>query len=338
MKLIIQIPCYNEAKTLPVTVGALPRELPGVDAIELLVIDDGSQDGTSDVARGLGVHHLLRFPVNRGLAAAFAAGLDTALQLGADIVVNTDGDNQYEGSDIARLIEPILEGQAEMVIGERTGSGVGEFSPLKRRLQRLGSWTVRRLSGTSIRDAASGFRAFSRDAAMRLNVFTDFTATLETIIQAGKKNLAVCSVPIRTNPATRPSRLFRSMPQYLARSIASLIRISALYQPFRVLAILGIGLILAGGVGILRFLVDYFAGHGSGKVQSLLLSAALVGMGFQGLLVALVADLIGANRRLLEEILYRLRRVEGSRSSGSRGRSAAASSEPTDDRASPSAP
>jgi glycosyltransferase involved in cell wall biosynthesis len=310
VKLIIQIPCYNEAHTLPETLRALPRELPGIDSIETLVIDDGSEDGTSDVARSLGVQHLVRFPVNRGLAAAFAAGLDAALQLGADIIVNTDGDNQYDGRDIQRLIEPILQGRAEMVVGERTGPGVDEFSVVKRRLQRFGSWTVRQLSGTAIRDAASGFRALSREAAMQLNVFTDFTATLETIIQAGKKNLAVCSVPVRTNPATRNSRLFRGIPQYLLRSMSSLVRIYVLYQPFRVLALIGLLLILGGSLGIGRFLLAYFSGNGSGKIQSLLLSAALVGMGFQGLLIALVADLIGANRRLLENILYRLRRLE----------------------------
>jgi glycosyltransferase involved in cell wall biosynthesis len=338
MKLIIQIPCFNEAQTLPQTVGDLPRHLPGIDAIEWLVIDDGSTDGTSDVARGLGVHHLVRFPVNRGLAAAFAAGLDRALQLGADIIVNTDADNQYDGQDIVRLLEPILEGRADIVIGERTGPGVEQFSGLKRRLQRLGTWSVRRLSGTRVQDAASGFRALSREAAMQLNVFTDFTATLETIIQAGQKNLAVCSVPVRTHPATRRSRLFRSIPEYLARSSSSLLRIYLLYQPFRVLAGIGLVLILAGSVGIGRFLFYYFTGDGSGKVQSLLLSAALVGMGFQGLLVALVADLIGANRRLLESLLYRLRRLESASAPGPRDRAAEPGSPQTSEPVLPGAP
>ena len=265
MKLVIQIPCYNEAETLPRVVAALPKELPGIDVIEVLVIDDGSDDGTSDVARSLGVQHLVRFPVHRGLAAAFAAGLDAAVQLGADVIVNTDGDNQYDGRFIGSLIEPILEGRAEMVIGERTGPGVAEFSGLKRGLQRLGSWSVRSLSGTSVPDAASGFRALSREAALRLNVFSDFTSTHESIIQAGKKNLAIASVPVGTNPATRPSRLFKSLPEYLARSIPGVVRIYVLYRPFRVLAGIGAVLIAAGSIGIFRFLIYYFTGNGTGR-------------------------------------------------------------------------
>lgn len=310
VKLIIQIPCYNEEASLAETLTALPRELPGVDVIESLVIDDGSTDGTADVARASGATYLLRFPVNLGLARAFSAGLDAALKLGADVIVNTDADHQYPGSEIGRLVAPILAGDAEMVIGDRMPHRSRHFGPAKRLLQRLGSWAVRQLSGTSVPDAASGFRAFSRRAALRLNVFTQFTYTLETIIQAGKKHIPIGHVQVETNPERRPSRLFSSMGAYVRRSASTMIRIYALYEPLRVFWRLG-GLCLAGGTLIgIRFLFDYFADGGTGHVQSLILAAVLLIVGFQTMLIGLVADLIGSSRSLLEDTLVRVRELE----------------------------
>ncbi len=310
MKLIIQIPCYNEEKTLPVTLANIPRQVEGVDEVEILVIDDGSTDRTVEVAREHGADHIVRLTNNKGLAEAFMAGLDAALRLGADIIVNTDGDNQYNGADIARLIRPIVEGKADMVVGDRQIDTIEHFSPAKKTLQKLGSWVVRQVSGTDVPDATSGFRALSREAAMRMNVVSRFTYTLETIIQAGKKNIALTSVPVRTNEKLRESRLFGSMWGYIKRSVGTIFRIYAMYEPLRTFAIIGT-LIFGSGAAIgVRFLYFYLTGHGGGHVQSLILAAILSIVGFQVIMIGLLADLIGANRRLLEDALYRLKRIE----------------------------
>lgn len=308
-KLIIQIPCLNEAESLPETIAALPRSLPGVDEIEFLVIDDGSEDGTADVARQLGVHHIVRFPQNQGLARAFSAGMDAALKLGADIIVNTDADNQYDARDIPALIAPILEGKADMVVGDRGPADLEHFSPSKRILQFYGSWVVRGLSGTTVPDAASGFRAFDRRAALRLNVISDFTYTLETLVQAGKKQLAVAHVPVRTRK-TRPSRLFRSIPDYLRRSFITLVRIYSLYEPIRVFWTIGTTMIVLGFLLGLRFVIYSLLYGPQGLVQSLILAASLSIIGVQTVLMGLIADLIAASRSLTEDTLLRVRKIE----------------------------
>jgi glycosyltransferase involved in cell wall biosynthesis len=311
LKLIIQIPCFNEEKSLPVTLKELPRQLEGVDEIEWLIINDGSKDRTVQVARELGVDHIVNFTNNKGLAEGFMAGLDACLKLDADIIVNTDADNQYHAGDIGKLIEPILKKQADMVIGDRQVDTIEHFSFFKKRLQNLGSWVVRQVSGTSIPDATSGFRALSREAALRMNVVSRFTYTLETIIQAGKKNLAITHVPVRTNSKLRESRLFSNISSYIKRSAGTIVRIYTMYEPLKMFFYVGVTLFGGGFIIGVRFLYFYlFADGGRGHVQSLILAAILSIVGFQVMMIGLLADLIGANRRLVEDALYRLRKME----------------------------
>ena len=310
MKLVIQIPCYNEAQTLPETLQDLPRAITGLDEIEWLVIDDGSQDNTAEVAESLGVDHVISLPQNRGLARAFLAGLDAAVALGADIIVNTDGDNQYAGADIPKLLQPILEGRADIVIGDRQTDKIAHFSRSKRIMQWFGSGVVRKLAGIWVPDVVSGFRAFSREAAIRTNIVSSFSYTIETVIQAGKKQLAVSSVPVETNPKTRESRLASSMPRFIQRQLNTMVRMYSMYQPLRVFFAIGLVLSVAGIVPIVRFLFFYFSGQGSGHIQSLILGGTLTVLGFITFLIALLADLIGFNRQLLETLLEKLRRIE----------------------------
>ena len=309
-KLIIQIPCYNEAETIGITLDALPREVPGVDIVEWLIIDDGSTDNTIEVARQHGVVHFVRSRTNRGLAVAFMRGLDACIRMGADIIVNTDADNQYYAGDIEKLIAPILNGEAEIVVGARPIDDIEHWSFIKKILQKVGSRIVRMASGTRITDAPSGFRAMSRDAAMRLNVFGNYTYTLETIIQAGRKNIPITSVPIRTNPDLRPSRLMTGIPDYLRRSLVTIVRIFMTYRPFRFFAIPGLIIFIVGTLPTGRFLWYYALGQGSGNIQSLLYSVLFLGSGAALLVTGLIADLIGVNRQLLEDIRWRIRELE----------------------------
>ena len=316
MKLVIQIPCLNEQETLAVTVADLPKTLPGVSEIELLVIDDGSSDRTSEVARELGVHRVVRFPARRGLARAFDRGLREALDMGADIIVNTDADNQYVGADVGKLVEPILTRRADMVVGSRPIQSIQHFSPLKKLLQRLGSRVVRALSQSDVPDATSGFRAYSREAALRLTVLTGFTYTLETIIQASQKNITIAHVPIRVNGKLRESRLFRGMGSYITRSLGTMLRVYLLYRPLRFFLTLAA---LFGGASLMlfaRFLYLYFTIPGqTGHIQSLVVAGALAVMGTLLLALGVLADLTAMNRRLLEEIVVntRLQRLDSHR-------------------------
>lgn len=303
-KLIIQIPCYNEAETLAITLNDLPRIVDGFDVVEWLIIDDGSGDDTVEVALKNGVDHVVRHTRNRGLAHAFMTGLEACLARGADVIVNTDADNQYQAADIPALTKPVLERRADMVIGTRPISEIEHFSPVKKLLQRFGSWVVRVTSRTEVADAPSGFRAISRTAAQQFMVFNDYTYTLETIIQAGRKNMQVLSVPVRVNGDLRPSRLVKSIPSYIKRSIFTIVRIFVIYQPARFFGSLSAVLLFLGFLIGLRFLYYFFTGNGDGHVQSLILAGALLTMGFQTFLVAFLADIIAANRRLLEEIRY----------------------------------
>lgn len=305
MKLIIQIPCFNEEEILPRTLAELPREVEGFDTVEWLVIDDGSTDATSAVAKANGVDHVIHHSGNKGLARAFMSGIEACLRLGADVIVNTDADNQYNAADIPLLTQPIVNGDAEIVIGERPIDAIRSFSPMKKTLQKVGSWAVRVASHTNIPDAPSGFRALSREAAKKVMVFNRHTYTLETIIQAGQNNLAIRSVPIRVNPETRRSRLIRSIPEYLTKSVITILRIFIIYRPFLFFGSIGSLVSLAGFVLGLRFVWFYLIGQGDGHIQSLILSSILLVVGFQTILIAFVADLLAANRRLLEEIRQR---------------------------------
>tara|TARA_R110001606_G_scaffold98982_1_gene218610 strand:- start:55573 stop:56589 length:1017 start_codon:yes stop_codon:yes gene_type:complete len=310
MKLIIQIPCYNEAESLPETLVALPRQIDGIDSIEILVIDDGSKDNTSDVARRFGVHHIVRHRTNRGLAAAFQSGINKALAEGADIIVNTDADNQYEGRDICKLVAPVLAGEADIVVGDRGVRDNAHFGPFKRLLQMFGSATVKRLSNTHITDAVSGFRAISRAAAQKINITSSFSYTTEMLIQAGRKRMAIVSVPIRTNGAIRPSRLFKSVPQFITNTAATMIRSYAMYNPLKVFVMAGTGLFLLGAMPIVRFLWFFINGEGQGHLQSIVIGGSLMTLGVVAIMFGAVADLVGRNRQLLEQTLERLHNLE----------------------------
>ncbi len=310
MKLIIQIPCFNEETTLEQTLQDLPKTIPGIDCLEVLVINDGSTDRTAEVAEAWGVDHLLHFSGNRGLAAAFRAGIEAALAAGADIIVNTDADNQYRGADIAELVRPILDRQADVVIGDRGVESTPHFSSWKRRLQQLGSRLVSLASGLHIPDATSGFRAFSRQAALRLIVLGHYSYTLETLMQAGEQRLMVRYVPIRTAKQTRCSRLMKSVPSFLWQSVVSILRFFLMYRPIRIFMTLGTIFVLAGVLLGLRFLYYYLSAGGAGHMQSLILSAILVIVGFQTGLFGMIADLVRLNRKMLEEVLFTVRRIE----------------------------
>lgn len=310
MKLVIQIPCFNEAETLEIALNDLPRHIDGIDEIEYLIINDGSKDNTVEVARNWGVHYVVNFKQNKGLARGFMAGIDACLRNGADIIVNTDADNQYCGADIETIVRPILDGKADMVVGERPIDDTAHFSPLKKKLQHLGSWVVRKASHTDIPDAPSGFRAFSREAAMRINVINDYTYTLETIVQAGRSKMAIMSVPIRTNPELRSSRLFHSMWGYVKKSMLTILRAFMWYKPLYCFSLVALIPSLIGlGIGI-RFLAYYFTGTGNGHVQSLILACTLLIIGFITFVIGLLADTIAANRRILEDVQYHVRRLE----------------------------
>lgn len=315
MKLIVQIPAFNEEATVAQVLRDIPKKIDGITSIETLVIDDGSSDRTVDVARKAGASHILQLRTHRGLASAFVAGIDAALRLGADIIVNTDADNQYAAADIARLVAPIVQGAAEVVIGDREVATSPHMSPLKRTLQRLGSWTVGLASGIDVSDVTSGFRAFSRDAAMQINVFNPFTYTLETVIQAGNRNLGVQTVPVRTNAPTRPSRLYSGIGTYIRKSMATIFRVYALYRPLKTFFAIGSVLMFLGIALGARFLWYFAQGERGGHVQSLILAAVFLITGFHTWLIALLADLIAVNRRLSEDVLIRIKRLESPRKS-----------------------
>jgi glycosyltransferase involved in cell wall biosynthesis len=309
-KLIIQIPCLNEAATLPATLADRPRAIAGVDLVEVLVIDDGSRDGTADVAQRCGVEHVVRLRRNKGLAAAFTAGIDASLKAGADFIVNTDADNQYAASEIPRLLAPLLSGEADIVIGDRNIAELRHMSWRKRQLQQLGSWVVRQVSNTNVPDTTSGFRAYTRDAALRMTIVSDFSYTLESIIQAGKKRMAIAHVPVATNARTRESRLFDSVFSYVKRSAATIVRIYAMYEPLKVFTYVGLATFGVGFAAALRLVYYFFEGEASRHQTSAIAAAVLMIVGFQVLVIGLLADVISGNRKLLEDLLYRIRARE----------------------------
>lgn len=310
MKLIIQIPCYNEAETLEIALNDLPKKIEGIDEIEYLIIDDGCTDDTVNVAKNWGVHHVVSFAQNKGLAKGFMAGLDACLRNGADIIVNTDADNQYCAEDIPKLIQPILEHKADIVIGERPIDDTEHFSWIKKKLQHFGSWVVRKASNTDIPDAPSGFRAFSREAAMRINVINDYTYTLETIVQAGRNKIPITSVPVKTNPELRESRLFHSIWGYVKKSVLTILRALMMYKPLYCFTIVAIVPSLIGVAIGIRFMVYYFMGRGSGHTQSLMLACTLLIIGFITFVIGMLADVISANRKILEDVQYRVKKME----------------------------
>lgn len=310
MKLIIQIPCYNEEHTLPQTVNDLPNQIEGIDEIEYMIIDDGSTDKTIEVARSLGVHHIVVNKNNKGLARTFRKGLDECLKRGADIIVNTDGDNQYAGWNVAKLVVPILEGKADVVVGDRKTNDIEHFSPLKKLLQRVGSYVVKKVSGVKVPDAVSGFRAYSREAALQLNIISPFSYTIEALIQSGKKHMAVTHVPVETNAKTRESRLFTSIPKFIERQVTTILRMYTMYQPLRVFVLLGALITLIGLIPIVRFLIFYIMGDGDGHIQSVILGGVLTLLGIITFLIAIIADLINFNRQLIEQTLEKVRRME----------------------------
>ena len=310
MKLIIQIPCYNEAETLKIALDALPKHIDGIDVIEYLIINDGSKDNTVEVAKNWGVNYIVNFRNNKGLARGFMAGIDACLRNGADIIVNTDADNQYNADDIEKLVQPILRKEAGMVIGERPIDDTEHFSPLKKKLQHLGSWVVRKASKTDIPDAPSGFRAYSRSTAMRLNVINEYTYTLETIVQAGRNKMAITSVPIRTNAELRPSRLFSSMFGYIKKSMLTIARAYMMYRPLFFFAIIALIFCGAGAVLGIRYLYYLGIGQGAGHVQSLILASTLIIIGVQAGVIGLLADVIAANRKILQDIQFSIRKME----------------------------
>ena len=309
-KIIVQIPCFNEEKTLPLVLASIPKKIRGVDDIEILIVDDGSTDRTIEIAQHLGVDHILKHTQNKGLAHSFANGIHKSLELGADIIVNTDADNQYPQQDIPKLIQPILDGKADIVIADRQTSTIAHFSKIKKGFQRLGSAAVRFFSGTKVPDAVSGFRAYSREAAMSLNIITDFSYAIETIVQASYKRLGITSVAVKTNPPTRKSRLFKNMFQHMRMSGTTLLRVYTMYQPFRVFLLVGSTLFFLGLVVGIRFIYFSFIGESAGHIQSLIFSVILIVIGFQVIMTGIVADLEGINRKLLEHTLKRIKRVE----------------------------